>query len=109
MTDEPGAERYPDADVLQRSVYSGYLKQHGLKVLTIVLPNGIIAHLYGPISARENDIGTLNLSDLNRHLMALQPEITLARANGELVLYYSLFGDGIFPTFIVLLIGTNHL
>ena len=97
MTDEPGAERYPDADVLQRSVYSGYLKRHGLKVLTVVLPNGIISHLYGPISARENDIGALNLSDLNRHLMALQPEITLARANGELVLYFSLFGDGFFP------------
>jgi hypothetical protein len=31
------------AEVIQRALYSGYLKIHGLKVLTVVFPNGIIA------------------------------------------------------------------
>ncbi len=39
----------------------------------------------------------MNLSDLGNHLIALNPETTLARGDGELALYYSLFGDGIFP------------
>jgi hypothetical protein len=45
MLDEPGADRHPDADVLQTSVSSGYLKKHGLKVLTVVLPEKIILML----------------------------------------------------------------
>ena len=56
LTDKELAPRHPGAEILQRSVYSGYLKRHGLKVLTVVFPNGIKAYLYGPISARENDI-----------------------------------------------------
>jgi hypothetical protein len=78
-------------------MYSGYLKRHGLKVLTVVFPNGIIAYLYGPISARENNIALLNMSWLNEHLIALQPEIAERRANGENILFFSLFGDRIFP------------
>jgi hypothetical protein len=66
-------------------------------VLTVVFPNGIIAYLYGPVSARENDIGLLNLSWLNEHLVALQPEITAAWAEGDNLLYFSLYGDKIFP------------
>jgi hypothetical protein len=97
MNDEELAERRPGAEIIQRALYSGYLKNHGLKVLTVVFPNGIIAYLYGPVSARENDIGLLNLSWLNEHLVALQPEITAARANGDNLLYFSLYGDKIFP------------
>jgi hypothetical protein len=96
MNNEELAERHPGAEIIQRALYSGYLKVHGLKVLTVVFPNGIIAYLYGPVSARENDIGLLNLSWLNEHLMALQLEITVARANGENILYFSLYGDEIF-------------
>jgi len=66
-------------------------------VLTVVFPNGIIGYLYGPVSARENDIGLLNLSWLNEHLVALQLEITAAWANGDNLLYFSLYGDKIFP------------
>ncbi len=97
LTDEELAPRRPGAEILQRSVYSGYLKRHGLKVLTVVFPNGIIAYLYGPVSARENDIALLNMSWLNDHLMALQPEIAERRAQGENILFFSLFGDRIFP------------
>jgi hypothetical protein len=63
----------------------------------VVFPNGIIAYLFGPVSAQENHIGFLNRSWLNEHLVALQPEITAARANGDNLLYFSLRGDKIFP------------
>ena len=63
----------------------------------VVFPNGLIGYLYGPISARENDNGALNGSELNQHLMDLQDEIAQARERGEQVLYYSLYGDAIFP------------
>jgi hypothetical protein len=89
LTDEELAPRHPGAEILQQSVYSGYLKRHGLKVLTVVFPNGIIAYLYGPVSARENDIALLNMSSwLNDHLMALQPEISERRAQGENILFF---------------------
>jgi len=78
VIDEPRSARHPEFPILQEAVFSGYLKRHGLKVLTVVFPNGIIGYLYGPVSARENDIGLLNLSGLNQNLMALQPEVTLA-------------------------------
>jgi len=49
------------------------------------------------VSARENDIGLLNLLWLNEHLVAFQLEIAVAQANGENILYFSLYGDKIFP------------
>jgi len=95
--DQPGAPRHEDADLIQECVYTGYVKRHGLKVLTVVLPNGLIGGLYGPVSARENDISMQNLSNLNQELMLLQPDVMEARENGEDMLYYSLYGDLIFP------------
>ena len=79
-------------------MYSGYLKKHGLKVLTLVLPNGIVAYVYGLILAWENDIGALNLSGLNGHLLVeLQPNIEQEQALGLAFLYYSVYTDSIFP------------
>jgi hypothetical protein len=63
----------------------------------VTLPNGLIGALYGAISARENDNGALNLSNLNVDMMRLQPEVTQARQNGENMLYYSIYDDAIFP------------
>ena len=34
-----------------KSIYTGYVKKNGLKVLTVALPNGLIGALYGPVSA----------------------------------------------------------
>jgi hypothetical protein len=48
-------------------------------------------------SARENDIALLNMMWLNEHSVALKPEIAMARANGEQILFFSLYGDKIFP------------
>jgi hypothetical protein len=56
-------------------------------VLAVALPNCLIGALYGPVSARENDIGTLNLSNLNQELLLLQLDVMEVRANGEDMLY----------------------
>jgi len=95
--DRPLAPRHEDADILQESVYSAYIRRHGLKILSVVFPNGMIGCIYGPISGRENDIGALNMSQLNQHMIDCQDEVTQAREKGEQLLYYSFYGDGIFP------------
>ncbi len=45
--DRPGAPHPEDANLIQESVYSGYAKCHGLKIITAMLPNGLIGALYG--------------------------------------------------------------
>ena len=37
----------PEKD--QRIVYNGHKRLHGLKFQSVVIPNGLIAHLYGPV------------------------------------------------------------
>jgi hypothetical protein len=96
-TDLPSSLSSPRVSGAHCAYNSGYLKRHGLKVLTVVFPNGIIAYLYGPVSTRENNIALLNMSWLNEPLVALQPENAAARANGEQILFFSLYGDKIFP------------
>jgi hypothetical protein len=83
--------------VLQESIYSGYVKHHGSKFLTVSFLNGLIKYMYGLISGRENDIGVLNLRGLNAHLISLQPQIAAARECGKKVLYFTLYGDSIVP------------
>jgi hypothetical protein len=63
----------------------------------VVFPNGFLSYLCGPVSAQQNAVGLLNMSWLNYHMVALQPDITMWRAQGGNVLYYSLYGDKIFP------------
>jgi hypothetical protein len=76
----------------------------GMKAMTfyknqfiLVVQNVIIGCLYGVVSARENDCGALNYSGLNPEMMRLQPEVAAARGHGENLLYFSLYGDAIFP------------
>ena len=77
--------QYIDA---QESVYSGWKSLHGIKVETVLLPKGI-STVFGPVSARQNDRGTLNLSGLKRFL-------TLIQASMLPELRCMLFGDSIF-------------
>ena len=86
----PRKARYYNA---QRSVYSGYKKFHGIKLQTIMLPNGI-SFLFGPTSARVPDVAgaqnmnsVLNMSGLDQFLFELQ------LGNNHI---YSLFGDGVY-------------
>jgi hypothetical protein len=39
------APRHEDADILQESVCSGYIRCHGLKILLVVFPNGMIGYV----------------------------------------------------------------
>jgi hypothetical protein len=77
--------QYIDA---QETVYSGWKKLHGIKVETIFLPNGI-STVFGPVSARQNDRGTLALSGLDRFITLIQASLPLHERA-------MLFGDSIF-------------
>ena len=81
----PRRAQYIDA---QESVYSGWKKLHGIKLETVLLPNGI-STLFGPVSARQNDRGTLNLSGLDRFLTLIQASLPAHRR-------CMLFGDSIY-------------
>lgn len=48
----------------QRAAYNGYKKYHALKYQAVLLPNGIIGHLYGPVEGRRNDNALLADSGL---------------------------------------------
>lgn len=81
----PRREQYMNG---QEAVYSGWKKIHGIKNETVYLPNGICT-LYGAESARENDRGTLNRSNLDAFVGMIQTHLPLN-------LRCKLFGDGIF-------------
>ena len=53
----------------QRLVYNGHKRVHSLKFQSLVIPNGLIANLFGPVEGRWHDAGMLNESGL---LNALQ-------------------------------------
>ena len=39
----------------QESVYNGHKRQHSLKFQSVMLPNGVISHFYGPFEGRRHD------------------------------------------------------
>jgi len=46
---------------------------------------------------------------MDQELILLQPDVMEVRANGKVMLYYSIYGDSIFPLLNALLVGTvNH-
>jgi hypothetical protein len=67
----PCQVQYVDA---QESVSSGWKKLHGIKVGTVLLCNGI-STVFGPVSARQNNRGTLNLSGLDCFLVLIQASL----------------------------------
>jgi hypothetical protein len=67
-----GAPQKPGEDIFQRLVYTGYKKLHGIKVETVLLPNGIMT-IFGPVSARIHDVGgLLQMSQLDEFLLMIQ-------------------------------------
>ena len=46
----------------QRIVYNGNKKVHALKFQSMVLPNGIIGNMYGPIEGKRHDCSLLRMS-----------------------------------------------
>ena len=43
----------------QREVFNGHKRTHALKYQSIVLPNGIIANMFGPVEGRRHDAALL--------------------------------------------------
>ena len=55
-------------------MFSGHKRQHGLKYLSLVSPDGIIQHLYGPIEARSHDAKLYDDSILSDLIKAVTPQ-----------------------------------
>ena len=56
---------------LQREVYSGHKRVHGLKFQSVQAPNGIIANMLGPMEGRRHDAAMLAESGLLNQLQDL--------------------------------------
>ena len=52
----------------QKIVYNGHKRVHALKFQSVVAPNGLIAHLFGPMEGRRHDCALLNASGLLQQL-----------------------------------------
>jgi hypothetical protein len=85
--DYEGCGRKEEYSRTQRAFYTGYKRIHGIKVETVLLPNGI-STIFGPVSCRQHDVrGVLQMSRLNEFLVLLQQN-----RNHE----YQALGDGIY-------------
>ena len=91
--DYEGAARKPEYADAQQAFYSGYTKAHGIKIESILLPNGI-STIFGPVSSRRADTGVLLMSNLNNYLVELQRGRFFTREGAEV--YYSGLSDSAF-------------
>ena len=73
----------------QRVVYNGHKRVHALKFQSVVVPNGLIANLYGPVEGARHDAGMLKDSGL---LQTLEREAYNPR--GDVL---CLYGDPAYP------------
>ena len=87
-----GAARKREWEDAQRAVYTGYKKLHGLKLETLLLPNGL-STLFGPVSARRSDRGVLAMSGINAFLHRVQDGRFSAAGRP---VYYAALGDATF-------------
>jgi hypothetical protein len=69
----------------QLAYYSGHKKRHALRIMSFLLPNGLTACTYGPVSARRNDLGILNWSRIDQLLHMLLQNMGLPA--------YKFYGD----------------
>jgi hypothetical protein len=70
--DYVGALQKAKHDTVQRLIYKGYKKCHGIKVETVMLPKGI-STVFGPTSAWKHDSrGVLQMSGLDNFLVQIQ-------------------------------------
>jgi hypothetical protein len=73
LNSEEASPRRPGWYPKQRSFYSAYQRgmESSVKILTVLLPNGLTGAVYGPTSGRRNDLTLFRLSDLDNHLLGL--------------------------------------
>ena len=74
----------------QRVCYNGHKRVHALKFQSVILPNGMIANLYGPVEGRRHDCALLRLSGLIDQFEA-RPLYTV---NGQ---RFAVYGDPAYP------------
>ena len=74
---------------LQRYVFSGHKRVHALKYQSVVCPDGIIAHMFGPLEGKRHDARLLRESRIIETLARCAKDV-----NGEL---FYLYGDSAYP------------
>jgi hypothetical protein len=75
----------------QRLAYSGHKRSHGIKFQSVVVPDGLIALLFGPVNGCRHDSYLLSVSGVLQQLRELMPE------DGSNGIVYSLYGDPAYP------------
>lgn len=73
---------------MQRKIFNGHKRNHGLKFQTVVTPDGIISHMAGPFNGNRHDSAVLMLSGLLERMRE-----RLHDNNGTFCLY----GDAGYP------------
>jgi len=71
----------PDAarkdPLIQRSMYNGWKKRHGIKYQTVDLPCGLHFNVWGPESIRHNDLESWEHSDVHQKVIDCQAGMAL--------------------------------
>ena len=78
----------------QRLVYNGHKRVHALKFQSVVVPNGLIANLHGPVEGRRHDAFLLRDSGL---LPQLQANFDVPNPQPGEPPVYCLYGDPAYP------------
>lgn len=77
----------------QQAAYSGYKKNHSLKYQAVAIPNGMIAHLFGPYEGRHADPFLLAESGLLVKCAEHAIQVGSTADSPVEERYYQLFGD----------------
>jgi hypothetical protein len=75
----------------QRLEYSGYKRLHGIKFQSVVVPDGLIALMFGPVNGCQHDSYLLSTSGVLQHPHQLIPE------DGSTGIIFSLCCDPAYP------------
>ena len=54
-------------------MYNGHKRHHGLKFQSTVLPDGLVAQMFGPVEGRRPDSTLLKLSRISETIQLLPP------------------------------------
>ncbi|XRB22835.1 DDE Tnp4 domain-containing protein [Pseudoscourfieldia marina] len=63
----PSAALFPGMNI-QMTCYSGHKRRHGLRYQAVTTPDGLIAHMFGPLPGRRHDLTLLRQSGLLEQL-----------------------------------------
>lgn len=77
----------------QRVVYNGHKKMHALKFQALTTPDGMIAHLWGPVEGRRADPHLLKESQLLEKLQAYAMRPGATEETPIINRYFQIFGD----------------